>query len=239
MSRDKVFHSYQEEVAEFTFNKDVASVFTDMLKRSVPGYGTVLTFFSLFGKKYAQDNSNIYDLGCSLGASTFALSQNIEAHNCCVKAYDTSSAMIRRFKELLKEHPNKIPVEIYEEDICNAQFEKASITVLNLTLQFVAPKKRQELLDRIADATLPGGVIILAEKITDTSENEIITDIYYDFKRANSYSELEISQKRTALENVLITDTEEVHIDRLIKAGFKSPLRWFQTINFRAYIAWK
>ncbi len=239
MGRDKVFSEHHPEISEFAFNENVATVFSDMLKRSVPGYGTVLSFLSLFGKKYAQENSNIYDLGCSLGASSFALAQNVDAEDCVVKAYDTSSAMISRFRTLLSEHPLHIPVEIYEEDITEITFERASVTVLNLTLQFVEPEKRLELLERIAAATLPGGVIILAEKLCDSSENEVMTDLYYDFKRANSYSELEISQKRTALENYLITDSEDVHLERLVAAGFCRPLRWFQTLNFRAYIAWK
>ncbi len=239
MGRDKVFSDHHPEISEFAFNENVASVFADMLKRSVPGYGTVLSLLSLFGKRFAQENSNIYDLGCSLGASSFALAQNLEKENCTIKAYDTSNAMISRFRDIIEEHPLDVPVEIYEEDITQIEFENASITVLNLTLQFVEPEKRLDLLKKISDATLPGGVLILAEKMSDQSEEEIMTDLYYDFKRANSYSELEISQKRTALENFLITDTEEQHIERLEAAGFQKTLRWFQTLNFRAYIAWK
>lgn len=239
MGRDTVFREHHPEIAEFTFNENVASVFADMLKRSVPGYGTILSFMSLFGSRFAQDNSNIYDLGCSLGASSFALAQNVDKKNCRVKAYDTSRPMINRFRKLLEENPLHIPVDIYEEDITEIDFERASVTVLNLTLQFVEPEKRLALLRKIADATLPGGVIILAEKMSDESENGIMTDLYYDFKRANSYSEMEISQKRNALENYLITDTEETHFERLKAAGFKGTLRWFQTLNFRAYIAWK
>lgn len=239
MGRDKVFRAEHPEISEFTFNENVASVFADMLKRSVPGYGTILSFLSLFGKKYAQPNSTIYDLGCSLGASTFALAQNVDFEDCTVKAYDVSAPMISRFREILEENPLHIPVEIYEEDITEIEFERASITVLNLTLQFVDPEERLPMLQRIYDATLPGGILILAEKITDTSDNELMTDLYYDFKRANSYSELEISQKRTALENVLITDTEDQHLERLEQAGFSRTMRWFQTLNFRAYIAWK
>ncbi len=239
MARDRVFSDLHPEIAEFTFNQNVASVFADMLKRSVPGYGTVLAQLSVFARKYAQEGSTIYDLGCSLGAATFAMASNVDLENCTFKSYDTSAPMISRFRELLQENPVRYPVEIYEDDITDITFENASITVLNLTLQFIDPDERLELLKRIYTGTRSGGILILTEKISDTTEDGVMTDLYYDFKRANSYSELEISNKRTALENVLITDTEEIHVERLEQAGFSRTMRWFQTLNFRAYISWK
>lgn len=239
MARDRVFSVLHPEIAEFTFNQNVASVFADMLKRSVPGYGTVLAQLSVFARKYAQEESTIYDLGCSLGAATFAMAANVDVKNCTFKSYDTSEPMIARFRELLLQNPIQYPVEIYEDDITDISFENASITVLNLTLQFIDIDERLSLLKRIHAGTRPGGILILTEKISDTTDDGIMTDLYYDFKRANSYSELEISNKRTALENVLITDTEEVHLERLAEAGFMRTLRWFQTLNFRAYISWK
>jgi len=239
VARDSVFSDLHPEIAEFTFNQNVASVFADMLKRSVPGYGTVLAQLSVFAKKFAQEESVIYDLGCSLGAATFAMAQNLEVQNCTFKSYDTSAPMIARFRELIDENPVRYPVEIFEDDITEISFENASVTVLNLTLQFIDSDQRLDLLKRIHSGTRDGGVLILTEKISDTSEEGIMTDLYYDFKRANSYSELEISQKRTALENVLITDTEQMHLDRLMQAGFSRTMRWFQTLNFRAYLSWK
>jgi len=237
--RDHVFAKHHPEIAEFTFSDGVASVFRDMLQRSVPGYGTVLSLLSILAKRYVQEESNIYDLGCSLGASTFALAQNLTVNNCSIFAYDTSEPMLDRFRALLTESPLNYPVTIEEQDICETHFENSSFTVLNLTLQFVDPEERTDLLQKIYDGTRPGGVLILVEKISDDSENEVMTDIYYDFKSANRYSQLEISQKRTALENVLITDSEEVHLERLETVGFKKHLRILQTLNFRAYIAWK
>ncbi len=239
MSRDHVFAKHHSEIAEVTFSDGVASVFRDMLQRSVPGYGTVLSLLSILAKRYVQEGSNIYDLGCSLGASTFALAQNLTVDNCSIFSYDTSEPMIERFRDLLNESPLNYPVTVEEQDICETEFENSSFTVLNLTLQFVDPEERESLLQKIYDGTRPGGVLILVEKISDESENDVMTDIYYDFKSANRYSQLEISQKRTALENVLITDTEEVHLKRIEKVGFKKHLRLLQTLNFRAYIAWK
>ncbi len=73
----------------------------------------------------------------------------------------------------------------------------------------------------------------------DERDNAWRVERYHDFKRANGYSELEISQKRTALENVLVPDTLEAHHARLARAGFPRSLTWFQYLNFASLIAFK
>lgn len=239
MKRDMVFRSLHPEISEFAFDERVAGVFGDMLKRSVPGYGTLLSMIGVFTQNYAQKGSNIYDLGCSLGGATFAIANNISESDCTIYAVDNSVPMIDRLNTLIKDIAPPVSIKTVCDDICNVSFSNASITVMNLTLQFLPPSERDELLREIYEATLPGGLFILAEKVSDTSVGNRFTKLYYDFKRANDYSELEISQKRSALENVLITDDESTHIERLKKAGFSRVERWFQTLNFRAYAAWK
>lgn len=239
MKRDEVFRSLHPEISEFAFDERVAGVFGDMLKRSVPGYGTLLSMIGVFAQNYVQDNSNIYDLGCSLGGATFAIANNVTAPGCTIHAVDNSEPMIEKLNSILSDLSSDISIRTYCDDIANISFSRSSLTVMNLTLQFLPPAERDELLTEICEATLPGGLFILAEKISDKSENELFTKLYYDFKRANDYSDLEISQKRSALENVLITDDEETHILRMKKAGFSRIERWFQTLNFRAYAAWK
>jgi len=84
-------------------------------------------------------------------------------------------------------------------------------------------------------------VMILSEKICfeDSRLEELQTHMYYNFKRLNGYSELEISQKRTALENVLIPDTINAHHQRMKQAGFSTSTVWFQCFNFVSLIALK
>lgn len=234
--RDEVFRKEHPEIAEFAFDERVAAVFADMLKRSVVGYGTIISLIAVMAKKYAVPNTKIYDLGCSLGAVSLAVANNVENK---ILGFDISEPMIKEAQNLVAQAEKSGQISLFCEDITKISFEKSSFAALNLTLQFINPEERLSLLQKIYDALVPDGVLILSEKITDTSENSLITDIYYDFKRANGYNETEISQKRAALENVLITDTEEIHLERLKNAGFSKIMRIFQALNFRSYAAWK
>lgn len=236
ITRDEVFRAEHPEIAEFAFDEKVAAVFADMLKRSVPGYGTIISLITVLAKKYAQPDTKIYDLGCSLGAVSLAIVNNVENK---VIGIDVSEPMIKQAEMLVKEAEKNEQISLFCKDITKISFEKSSFVVLNLTLQFINPEERISFLQKIHNSLVKNGVLILTEKISDTSENGLFTDIYYDFKRANGYNETEISQKRTALENVLITDTEETHVKRLKTAGFSKVERIFQALNFRSYIAWK
>ena len=113
--------------------------------------------------------------------------------------------------------------------------------VMNYTLQFLPPGKRSEVIGRIADALLPGGVFLLSEKVIhdDPAIESTLTALYYEFKRRHHYSELEISRKRQALENVLIPETEAKHFERLTNAGFAHVGVWLRYFNFISLLAVK
>ena len=115
------------------------------------------------------------------------------------------------------------------------------MVVLNFTLQFVPEDQRQALCQRISDAMLPGGILILSEKIqfADAHLQELNTDLHHAFKRANGYSDLEVAQKRSALENVLMPETLSAHQQRLKACGFSSVDVWFQCFNFASMVAIK
>ena len=221
----------------FTFDDRVASVFADMISRSVPGYGQTLKMVELLSHQYAQEGSNLYDLGCSLGAATMALSRGSSGKNCRVIGVDSSPAMVDRCKETLKEES----VEILCQDILDTEIENGSVVVLNFVLQFVPKEKRLALLEKICRGLKPRGVLILSEKIAfdDVDENRRQAELHEAFKRAQGYSDLEISRKRTALENVLIPETVDTHRRRLKQAGFSSSNTWYQCFNFSSIIAIK
>lgn len=132
-------------------------------------------------------------------------------------------------------------VSLINADIATSRLEPASVVAMNFTLQFIKPEYRDDLLSTIAAATVKGGALILSEKVEFANPvlNELYIDRYHAFKRSNGYSELEISQKRTALEKVLIPDTIETHTRRLEKAGFSHCSVWFQCFNFISMIAVK
>lgn len=240
-NRDALFAAPINKLGDWTFDEKVAEVFTDMIQRSVPGYSNIISMIGMLAERFAQSDSNIYDLGCSLGAVTLALRRNIKVDNCKIIAVDNSPAMVERCRRHIDSFRAATPVEVIEADIRDLPIENASLIVLNFTLQFLQPNDRQTLLNRVYQGLTAGGVLVLSEKFnfTDPMIGDLLFDMHLDFKRANGYSELEISQKRSMLENVMLTDTVESHKSRLHQAGFKHAETWFQCFNFGSLIAIK
>lgn len=229
-----------ELAGQFTFDSAVARVFPDMIKRSVPGYAETVAMSGVIAGEYARDHTNLYDLGCSLGAVTLAMRHGVKAEGCKIIGIDNSSAMIEQAGHYLALDEGSVDVELMCADITSQVIENASVVALNYVLQFIAQNQRLDLLTQIAKGLNSGGALILSEKICfDDDEQPLQDKLHLDFKRANGYSELEIAQKRSAIENVLIPETESAHITRLKKAGFTRVIRWYQCFNFVSYLAIK
>lgn len=238
---DLIYSSKHSNVKDFTFDEQVVEVFPDMISRSVPGYNTIINTIGRLSESYVLDHSNIYDLGCSLGAATLAMKKSIIAQNCKIIGVDNSSAMVERCKMHVNAFKGNTPVEIIEDNIQNIDIENASMVVLNFTLQFLEPSDRKTLLAKIYAGLNPGGILVLSEKLSGSSDtiNNLLIDLHHDFKRANGYSELEVAQKRTALENVMRTDSLITHTERLSCVGFEHITPWFQCFNFFSLVAIK
>ncbi|BES70681.1 carboxy-S-adenosyl-L-methionine synthase CmoA [Marinobacter nanhaiticus D15-8W] len=238
---DRIYTATTSAGGDFRFDAAVARVFPDMIRRSVPGYTTIIPMIGVITERFARDDSHCYDLGCSLGASTLAMRHGVGDRRCRIIGIDNSSDMIERCQHFIALDDHPAPVELRCEDILDSELEKASVSTLNFTLQFVEPERRPELLERIARATLPGGALILSEKIRfeEDWEQSIQTELHHDFKRANGYSDLEISQKRSALEQVLIPESLATHRERLLAAGFRQVTLWYQCFNFVSLLAVK
>ncbi len=240
---DRLFAQPLADVPDFVFNEDVVQVFPDMIKRSVPGYPTIVENIGVLAGQFAQAHTTLYDLGASLGAVTQALRRHVRSDGCRVIAVDNSPAMVSRCSEYLHAQDamfqELLPVEVIEADILALPLQPTSLVTLNFTLQFIPPERRLELLTRIRQALLPGGALILSEKLRfeDEAQHELLTELHVAFKRANGYSELEIAQKRSAIENVMKPDSLEQHRERLLAAGFSKVVPWFQCLNFASLVA--
>ena len=241
---DHIFSRKLETVADFRFDENVASVFSDMINRSVPGYADILRGISIFAGKYAKSGTNIYDLGCSLGGATFSVVDGIrEKKDISIFSVDSSEAMIARFRQNIEKHPagNGIAIHPICSDIRDVRMSDASFIVLNFTLQFIERTDRQQIISSLYDALIPGGMLVLSEKCRedDDSMERIISGAHLDFKKRMGYSDLEISQKRAALENVMKTDRAADHLGRLRTAGFSEAAMWYRQFNFCSFIAVK
>ena len=232
---DAIYATPLDEIIDFQFDERVVAVFPDMIQRSVPGYSLMISTLGILAARYAQQDSFCYDLGCSLGAVSLAMRQRIVQPGCEIIAVDNSPAMIERGQQLLaRAGDSPVKVSMRCADIQDVSLENASVVVLNLTLQFIPPAKRLGLLRRIYAGLRPGGLLVLSEKIAFASpaRQQFHQDLHHDFKRANGYTDLEISQKRSALEKVMIAETLACHQQRLHAAGFGFAEVWFQCFNF-------
>lgn len=239
-TRDNIY-AEPLEPGLFRFDDKVASVFPDMIKRSVPGYSTIIAMTGLLAGRYASAGSKLYDLGCSLGASTLAMRQNVRHSDCEIIGVDNSEAMLERCRTVIDTDSHETPVTLTCADLQDVAIEDASVVVLNFTLQFIAREERDAVIKRICDGLRPGGIMVLSEKVTfeDPHLDELNIDLHHNFKRANGYSDLEIAQKRQALENYLRPETLAEHKQRIASAGFGSCDVWFQCFNFASLVALK
>ena len=236
--RDQLFDN-QIDIADFRFDANVVKVFDDMVRRSVPGYDSMIQMIGLIARMYGQENTNYYDLGSSTGAISLSIALNNKHKNNQFFAIDNSEDMINQCKKNLKNKVNNL--QAICADINQINIQNASIVVLNLTLQFIDVELRSNLIKKIYDGLNPGGVLIISEKIhfeNKQIQNQI-TKLHMDFKRENGYSELEIANKRQAIENVLITETEEEHLKRLRDCGFNDTSCFFQCLNFVSFLSVK
>ena len=236
--RDNLFNK-QSDIADFRFDQDVVKVFDDMVRRSVPGYDSMIQMIGLIARMYGQDNTNYYDLGSSTGAITLSIALNNKSNNNQFFAIDNSKEMVEQCEKNLH---NKVDnLQAICDDINQVKINSASIVVLNLTLQFIDVNLRSNLIKKIYDGLESGGILIISEKIhfDDAVTQNQITKLHMDFKKENGYSELEIANKRQAIEKVLITETKEQHLNRLRDCGFVETSCFFQCLNFVSFLSVK
>ena len=235
IQKDRIYTRPLTQVEDFRFDERVARVFPDMIRRSVPGYGTVLNMIRVLASEYVQKGSRCYDLGCSLGAASLAMAEGARDLDCRIIGIDNAPEMLARARRLVDGHP----IDLVCADVREFPIVDASMVVLNFTLQFVPPGERLALLQQARRGLRPGGILLLSEKIAfdDPQQQALQIEMHHAFKRANGYNDLEISQKRSALERVLIPETIEIHRERLRQAGFHQADPWFQCFNFASIVA--
>jgi tRNA (cmo5U34)-methyltransferase len=240
MLKDKVFDQKMKP-GDFNFGEQVAGVFDDMVSRSVPFYLEMQRMIAEITARHAKTGTQVYDLGCSTGTTMIGIGSMIDPGIKMI-GVDDSSEMLDKCRSKLEEVGFAPPYELQCADISKGiDISNASVVVLCLTLQFVRPLHRANLIKNIYNGLNPGGILILVEKILteESTLNREFIDYYYDYKRRNHYSELEISQKREALENVLIPYKLSENIILLRENGFTGVEVFFKWYNFTGLIAIK
>jgi len=236
MNKDKIFN--KAIVKQFEFDEEVASVFDDMLNRSVPFYDEMLDLTISFALKYLKPNDTVYDLGCSTASTLIKLAQKSDIELKLI-GIDNSEAMLKRATTKIKAYG--LNINLINDDIFNVVLNPSNVIISNYTLQFIRPLQRETLVKKIYDSLNNDGVFIFSEKVIneDKTLNKLMIDKYYEFKKTNGYSDFEISTKREALENVLIPYSYDENKKMCLDIGFKSFDCLFKWVNFATFIAIK
>jgi tRNA (cmo5U34)-methyltransferase len=241
--RDQLFTKKSVTTGSFKFDGAVAEVFDDMISRSVPGYVQIISLLPTLSRRFAKENCRYYDLGCSTGAGLLAMAEGVNEFNSTLIGLDNSAAMIEQAKIFTAKIAiqENIDLQLSEADIISTPIDKAAMILMNFTLQFIPLDQRDALIDKIYDGLIPGGALVLSEKIKPSSPevDQLLTTIHHQFKADQGYSDLEISKKRDAIENVLIPETLEAHKSRLQNAGFSIITPWISNLQFVSILAIK
>ena len=241
MAKDKLFHDKREHIDDFNFGKDTAEVFDDMLIRSVPQYAEIQRMIGELSGDFAVNGTRLYDLGCSTGTTLIALDQSIPPEVTFV-GVDSSPEMLEKARKKIDQHGLAHPCELITADLDQGvPVFNASVVIMNLTLQFVRPLNRDRVIANVAQGLNNDGCLILVEKVLSESStiNRLFIKHYYEFKKRNGYSEMEISQKREALENVLIPYHFDENRELLLRNGFRACDIFFRWYNFCGMVALK
>jgi len=233
---DKVFTKPIKK--QFEFDEEVASVFDDMLERSIPFYKESQKITEFFALKKLKKGGRMYDLGCSTASLLISISIKLKSDAKLI-GLDNSQAMLDRAKK--KCDAFGVNVKVKNRDILKYDYKMADVFVSNYTLQFIRPLVREELVKKIARSLKKEGIFIFSEKVIShhSKLNKDLIECYYDFKKTQGYSKFEIAQKREALENVLVPYSEEENISMALNCGFSHCEVVFRWANFATFIAIK
>ncbi|WP_024790203.1 carboxy-S-adenosyl-L-methionine synthase CmoA [Lebetimonas sp. JH292] len=234
--KDKVFNKPIKK--QFEFDEEVASVFDDMLNRSVPFYKENLNLQIDILKNFLKESDKIVDMGSSTGTFLIELAKKSDKKLNLI-GIDNSDAMIKRAKTKAKAFG--VDIKFIKTDFLNYEIKNSNAIIANYTIQFIRPLKREKLIKKIYNSLKNDGIFLMSEKLVtnDKKLNKTMIDLYYDYKKKMGYSEYEIARKREALENVLIPYTMEENIEMLKNAGFKEVEVIFRWNNFATFIAFK
>jgi tRNA (cmo5U34)-methyltransferase len=240
--KDRIFSDEKARISDFSFGEETAAVFDDMLDRSVPFYQEMQRMVGELAADFATEGSSIWDLGCSTCNTFLEIARVLDLESVRFIGLDSSEAMLKRARQKLSAYGFRYEFELRTADINEpVEVEDASVVLLLLTLQFVRPINRERLLNSIFEGLRDNGCLIIIEKVLgeDSMFNRLFIKYYHAYKKRNGYSDLEIAQKREALENVLIPYRPQENLKLLEKIGFKNIEVFFKWYNFCGIIAAK
>ncbi|MBU1171249.1 MAG: carboxy-S-adenosyl-L-methionine synthase CmoA [Proteobacteria bacterium] len=241
MGKDNIYSEKHNTILPFEFNKKVVDVFDDMIHRSVPLYHETILRQSQLAEQFYQPGTTLYDLGCSNGNFGLKFLDTMGKKPFHMIAVDNSRPMLDTYAVRLENRPMGEHIHLTLANIQEVPLKNASVVIINLTLQFLPVHERDGLIKSVFESLSPSGVLLITEKTRheNIEMTELFQNYYYRFKMENGYSNLEISQKRDALETVLIPESVKAHLSRFSRAGFTTMDVWQKWFNFTSFICIK
>jgi tRNA (cmo5U34)-methyltransferase len=241
ISGDRLFADATQSTVDFSFDERTASVFDDMVSRSVPLYAEMQRMTGELATDFAVAGTNLYDLGCATGTTLFYLDQ-IVSPDVRFVGIDNAPEMLIKAQDKLSQTKSGRVCDLRTADLHGEPVvHNASVVIMILTLQFVRPLYRERIMQRIYDGMNDNAALILIEKVTFKNSlfNRLFIDHYYALKKRHGYSSTEIAKKREALENVLIPYHPEENLTLLSSSGFTQIEEFFRWYNFLGLVAVK
>lgn len=225
--QDQIYQEKKNQIVDFEFDEEVVNVFPDMIRRSVPGYETMISMSGLIIARQIKSNGVVYDLGCSLGASTLAILEQYKGNALRILAVDKSKEMIDKAKKTIRDKR----VQFICADVRQLDFESADAILCNFIIQFLPRDDRNAFISKIFKSMKVGATLVVSEKISAPD----YIPIHESWKKANGYSALEVSQKRKSLEKIMVVDSEQEHMERFEVAGFQRIHQWYRCLNWASF----
>jgi tRNA (cmo5U34)-methyltransferase len=220
------------------FDENVAEHFDEHVRRSVPLYEKGHDLVCELSDFFVQDGSVAYELGTSTGELIEKLASHNKHKEVKWVGLDNEESMIAKARKRCVKFKN---IDLEKADIAEYEYEKTDLIVSYYTIQFVSPKRRQDLFNRIYDALNWGGALLLFEKVRgpDARFQDMTNLLYTSFKLENNYSPQEIIAKSESLKGVLEPFSSQGNIDLLKRAGFVDIMSIMKYICFEGFVAIK
>lgn len=238
MTIQTVGDNIEAKNANWSFSGDTANSFAKHVRRSVPMYEEGHHIIEALSDFFVKDNSTCYELGSSVGELTKKLASRHENKGgLTFVGIDEVEEMTAKANEL-NSHKS---VQYITADINQYDLKKSDLIVANYTIQFIEPRLRQDLFNKIYESLNWGGALILFEKVRapDARFQDIISSLYMDFKLENNYSPSEIIAKSRSLKGVLEPFSTQANQDMMKRAGFVDITSVMKYLCFEGFLAIK
>ena len=234
----KVGNDIDAPNASWSFGADVPKTFVEHVRRSVPLYDAGHQLICQLSDSFVKNDSVCYEIGVSTGELLGKLATHNASKGARWVGIDVEDKMIEQARTHLAELPN---VSVQVADAATYDFQRSDMIVSYYCLQFVPPKRRQDLVNRIYEALQWGGAFVLFEKVRacDARFQDIASTLYQEYKLEQGFSPAEIVAKSRSLKGVLEPFSTQGNLDMLKRAGFVDFMSIMKYVCFEGFLAIK